>query len=91
LLFPVEKGDADKMNETITQGLTLMLAGMGTVMLFLTLMVSIMQLTGSYFKKNIERFREQPVGAANRIERISKDDSDEIAVIVAAITAYINK
>ena len=79
------------MNETITQGLTLMLAGMGTVMLFLTLMVSIMQLTGGYFKKNIERFREQPVGAANRIERISKDDSDEIAVIVATITAYINK
>jgi Na+-transporting methylmalonyl-CoA/oxaloacetate decarboxylase gamma subunit len=60
-------------------------------MIFLTLMVAIMQLTGAYFKKNAERFKEQPAGSANRIERISKDDSDEIAVIVAAVTAYINK
>ena len=79
------------MSSTITQGLTLMLAGMGTVILFLTLMVSIMKLTGIYFIKNIDRFREQPPQAANRLERIKHDDSDEVAVIVAAITAYINK
>jgi len=74
----------------ITQGLTLMVAGMGTVIFFLTVMVSIMQFTGAYFKKNVDRFREQPK-AANRIERISTDDSDVIAVAVAAVTAYINK
>ena len=79
------------MNTSITQGLTLMVAGMGTVILFLTLMVTVMKLTGAYFIKNIERFREQPEKTTNRIKRISHDDSDEIAVIVAAITAYIKK
>jgi sodium pump decarboxylase gamma subunit len=79
------------MNTMITQGLTLMVAGMGTVILFLTVMVSVMQVTGAYFRKNIDKFREQPKKAPNRIERISNDDSDVIAVAVAAVTAYINK
>jgi sodium pump decarboxylase gamma subunit len=74
----------------ITQGLTLMVAGMGTVIFFLAVMVSVMQVAGTYFKKNIDRFREQPK-TSNRIERISTDDSDVIAVAVAAVTAYINK
>jgi sodium pump decarboxylase gamma subunit len=74
----------------IAQGLILMLAGMGTVMVFLTIMVSVMQVTGAYFKKNIERFREQPT-VANRIERISNDDSDIIAVALAAVAACSNK
>ena len=78
------------MNSMITQGLTLMVAGIGTVILFLTVMVLIMQVTGAYFKKNSDRFREKPK-SSNRIERISTDDSDLIAVAVAAVTAYINK
>ncbi len=78
------------MDSTLSQGLTLMVAGMGTVILFLTVMVSVMQLTGAYFKKNIERFREQPK-TVNRVKRISNDESDVIAVAVAAVAAYINK
>ncbi len=78
------------MNSMITQGLTLMVAGMGTVIFFLTVMVSIMQVTGAYFKKNADRFREQPK-TSGRIKRISTDDSDVIAVAVAAVTAHINK
>lgn len=74
----------------IAQGLILMVAGMGTVMFFLTIMVTVMQLTGTYFKKNIDRFREQPK-VSNRIERISNDDSDIIAVVLAAVTACSNK
>lgn len=78
------------MDSTLTQGLTLMVAGMGTVVFFLTVMVTIMQITGSYFKKNVDKFREQPK-TANRVQRISHDDSDVIAVAVAAVRAYINK
>ncbi len=74
----------------LTQGLTLMVAGMGTVIVFLSLMVSVMQITGAYFKKNAERFREQPE-SVSRVERISGDDSDVVAAVVAALTAYLKK
>jgi len=74
----------------LAQGITLMIAGMGTVILFLSLMVFVMYLTGVYFQKHVDRFREQsePV---SRIQRISSDNSDEIAAVVAALTAYLKK
>ena len=78
------------MDSTLTQGLTLMVTGMGTVIFFLTVMVTIMQLTGAYFKKNAERFREQPK-TDNRVKRISNDDSEVVAVAIAAVRAYIKK
>ncbi len=78
------------MVSMLTQGLTLMVAGMGTVIIFLTLMVSVMQVTGAFFKKNAARFREQPE-TASRVERISSDDSDVIAAAMAALTAYLKK
>ncbi len=67
-----------------------MIAGMGTVVLFLSLMVFVMYLTGTYFQKHAARFCEQPE-AVSRIRRISSDDSDEIAVVVTALTAYLKK
>jgi sodium pump decarboxylase gamma subunit len=78
------------MSTMLSQGITLMVAGMGTVLLFLSLMVCVMAATGAYFKKHAERFREHPE-AASRVERISSDDSDSIAVAVAALTAYLKK
>jgi len=74
----------------LTQGLTLMVAGMGTVIVFLSLMVSVMQITGAYFKKNAERFREQPE-SVSRVERICGDDSDVVAAVVAALTGDLKK
>jgi sodium pump decarboxylase gamma subunit len=74
----------------LTQGITLMVAGMGTVILFLSLMVCVMLLVGAFFQKHADRFREQPE-AVSRIRRISSDDSDDIAVAVAAVTAYLKK
>lgn len=78
------------MSTMLSQGITLMVAGMGTVLLFLSLMVCVMAATGVYFKKHADRFREQPK-AASRVDRISRDDSDSIAVAVAALTAYLKK
>lgn len=78
------------MTSILTQGLTLMVAGMGTVIVFLSLMVTVMQITGAFFKKNAARFHEQPEHVS-RVERISGDDSDVIAAAVAALTAYLKK
>lgn len=78
------------MTSMLTQGITLMIAGMGTVIVFLSLMVSVMQITGAFFKKNADRFREQPK-PVSRVERISGDDSDVVAAVVAALTAYLKK
>ena len=74
----------------LAQGMILLVSGMGTVILFLSLMVFVMQLTGAFFQKHADRFREQPE-TVSRIQRISSDDSDEIAVAVAALTAYLKK
>ncbi|MBT3192744.1 MAG: OadG family protein [Verrucomicrobia bacterium] len=63
---------------------------MGTVILFLSLMVLVMQLVGAFFKTHAARFQEQSKDVS-RIRRISSDDSDEIAVAVAALTAYLKK
>jgi sodium pump decarboxylase gamma subunit len=78
------------MTLMLTQGLTLMVAGMGTVIIFLSLMVTVMQITGAFFRKHAERFREQPE-PVSRVERISGDDSDVVAAAVAALTAYLKK
>jgi oxaloacetate decarboxylase gamma subunit len=63
-------------NELINEGLTLMLAGMGTVFVFLTVLVIAMTL----MSRLVSRF--QPAkGAANA-------GDDEIAAIAAAITEH---
>jgi sodium pump decarboxylase gamma subunit len=78
------------MNLMLVQGFTLMVAGMGVVILFLSLMVLVMQGSGAFFRKHGERFRE-PVEAENRMEQISTDDSEAIAVVVASLTAYLKR
>lgn len=78
------------MHAMLTEGLTLMIAGMGTVIVFLSLMVIVMQATGTFFKKYGDRFRE-PAAPISRVEQVAGDETDAIAVAVAALKAYLRK
>jgi sodium pump decarboxylase gamma subunit len=71
----------------IQQGLTLMLAGMGTVLLFLSIMVVVMNGTAWFFKKYAHLFPEEQ-HEESHLKRLTPDDSEEIAVVVAAIEAF---
>ena len=66
-------------NELIDEGLTLMLAGMGTVFVFLTVLVVIMTL----MSRLIMRF-QSPSDAAG-------PSDDEVAAITAAVTQHRRK
>ena len=66
-------------NELISEGLNLMLAGMGTVVVFLTVLVIAMTL----MSRLIARF--QPVPAE------SGPSDDEIAAITAAVARHRSK
>lgn len=66
-------------NELLNQGWTLMLAGMGTVFVFLTVLVIAMTL----MSRLIMRFQTTPTTAGI--------GDDEIAAIAAAITEYRRK
>lgn len=71
----------------LTQGLILMVAGMGTVLLFLVVMVLVMQAVGVYFKRHAERFAPAPVVAA-RTARPATDEQETLAAVLAAVTAH---
>ncbi len=66
-------------NALINEGLTLMLAGMGTVFVFLTVLVIAMTLMSHL----VSRFQPTKQGAGN--------GDDEIAAIAAAITEHRRK
>jgi len=71
----------------IQQGVTLMLAGMGTVVLFLSIMVVVMNGTAWFFKKYAHLFPEEQ-HEESHLKRLTPDDSEEIAVVMAAIEAF---
>ncbi len=66
-------------NELIREGFTLMLAGMGTVFVFLTVLVVVMTL----MSRLILRFQSVPDGAC--------PSDDEVAAITAAISRHRQK
>ena len=66
-------------NELIDEGLTLMLAGMGTVFVFLTVLVIMM----TTMSRLIIRFQAGPDVAA--------PTDDEVAAIAAAVTRHRNR
>ncbi len=68
-------------------GLILMAAGMGTVVLFLLIMVLVMQATGAWFVRHADRFAPAPE-SRSRLERIRPDESAAIATAVAAVVAF---
>ena len=69
-------------NELINEGLTLMLAGMGTVFVFLTVLVIAMTL----MSRLVSRF--QPAQNAANAANAANAGDDEIAAIAAAITEH---
>ncbi|HSW38022.1 MAG TPA: OadG family protein [Acidobacteriota bacterium] len=70
----------------LEQGLILMAAGMGTVTVFLTLTVFVMQVSGAYFRANEERFMEK----SNPMPRTSAagDENEIVAAALAAVAAH---
>lgn len=68
----------------LRQGLLLMVAGTGTVFIFLCLMVIVMMIVGAYFKANEARFREEPAESA------SSAPKEDLASVVAAIAVSLN-
>jgi len=70
-------------NELLSEGLTLMLAGMGTVFVFLTALVIAMTL----MSRLAVRFQPAIVAA----EAVPTGTDDEIAAIAAAITEHRRK
>ncbi len=88
----------------LLEGVKLMFVGMGTVILFLLLMIFLLQLVSKLTSKHtamefeaIELERKQLAEAAKakrqrelaaRTPQTSSDDEDDIAVIAAAIAAF---
>ncbi len=68
-------------------GLILMVVGMGTVFIFLAVMVLIMQATGAVFHKYAGALAPA-AEAKSRLERIRPDESAAIATAIAAIAAF---
>ena len=74
----------------LSQGILLMFAGMGTVYVFLTLMVLVMQAAGRYFKVNEARFRDA-VPAAPPRKAAGNDETELVAAVIAAVSAHSRK
>jgi len=66
------------------QGLLLMLAGTGTVFVFLSLMVLVMMFVGAYFKAHESRYLEAEAAKPAR-----KQDRRDMQAIVAAIAVAL--
>jgi len=62
-----------------------MIAGTGTVFVFLCLMVIVMMAVGAYFKANEARYREDSSADSGGTAK-----SEEMASIVAAIAVSLN-
>jgi sodium pump decarboxylase gamma subunit len=68
----------------VAQGITLMVAGMATVLLFLWIMVLIMHGTALFFRRFAHVFAD-PVPEQSHLDQLTRDDSIDIAIAVAAI------
>ncbi len=74
----------------LSQGILLMVAGVGTVFVFLALMVLVMQAVGKFFILNEARFRTAaPAPAARKTAETS--ETEIIAAILAAVHAHSRK
>ena len=72
------------------EGLTAMGLGMGTVLLFLCLMILAMFLMSAFVKKLNEIFPEAVPQTAGS-KKAAADDSEVVAAIVAAMFSKMNK
>lgn len=71
----------------ISEGLSLMVTGMGVVFAFLTLLVLCMNLAASFFEKFSDLFVDDPLPAAKPKTAATGQSNDELAEIAAAIAA----
>jgi len=74
----------------LSQGVLLMTAGMGTVFVFLALMVLVMQAVGKFFIVNEARFRAAPAAAPAR-KSAGAGETELIAAVIAAVKAHSGK
>lgn len=70
------------MDGSLQDGMVLMLIGMGSVFVFLGLLVWMMTLAASFFKTYAHWFAPDPV---EQKPSIVQDDTAQIAVMIAAI------
>ncbi len=70
----------------ITEGLKFMLLGMGTVFLFLLLLIYLLKLQEKIFKKY---FPPKDTKVTPKVPAVTKETTDDNSQVVAAITAAI--
>jgi oxaloacetate decarboxylase (Na+ extruding) subunit gamma len=75
----------------MAEGIQLMVAGMGAVFAFLTLLVLAMNGTAWFFEAFSEHFPEEPAPEAKSMMARQLDDHVDIAVAIAAVKAFTNK
>jgi Na+-transporting methylmalonyl-CoA/oxaloacetate decarboxylase gamma subunit len=68
----------------IMRGIVLMFVGMGTVIVFLWLMVLVMHATALFFKRFAHLFPEK-TPAVSHLNRITPDESVLVAIAIAAV------
>ena len=71
----------------IKEGLVLMIVGMGTVVLFLALMVVVVQNTSTVLRRYTHLFPEQEAAKPKRPTAKKSDDLEQIAVAIAVAKA----
>ena len=74
------------MNGLISQGLVLMVVGMGVVFAFLTLLVYAMSGSATFFKKFAHLFPEEKAPQSG--VRKAAEDHSEIAIAIAAVKTH---
>ncbi len=74
------------MDVVMTQGLELLVLGMGGVFLFLLILVILMNISAGYFKKNAHLFQEEE--PAKKPTAAASSANEEVAVAIAAMTAH---
>ncbi len=74
----------------ISQGFTLMLAGMGTVFVFLTILVLVMMAMATFFQKHAHLFKDSEPAGRSAKPAASCGDDVEIAVAIASVHALNN-
>lgn len=71
----------------LTEGLGLMVAGMGVVFAFLTLLVLAMNAASKFFEVFADYFQEEVVAAAPAKKAVVQQSDDQLAEIAIAIAA----
>lgn len=71
----------------LTDGTIVMIIGMGTVFIFLTIMIWCMDLNGKVLQYVNKFFPEEVVEEKKSVKTVSNDNNDEVALAVACAAA----